>query len=89
MYNRALDKEVVDDLTSEGFTAYTKWKDVQGAGNKGPHLGDAVWPQLNNMLFLVIKTDSEREKIKSLMENIKKIHPGEGLQLFTFNVDEL
>ena len=89
MYNRALDKEIVDLLIENNFTGYTKWRDVQGSGNKEPHLGDSVWPQLSNMLFLAVKTDTEKRLLSSLMNEIKKRHPAEGVQMFSFKLTEM
>ncbi|MGQ9615564.1 MAG: PG0541 family transporter-associated protein [Spirochaetota bacterium] len=81
VYDRAIDEEILDVLNELEIQDYTKWRDVQGVGSHDPHMGDSVWPGLNNVLMVVIdeyKKDILLEKIKSLQSSFT----GVGLRAF-------
>ena len=52
VYDRAIEEEVIDMLEETGLPFYTKWKDVVGVGVHDPHLGDHIWPGLNNVVMI-------------------------------------
>lgn len=68
-YDRAIDEEVMDVLTSCCVENYTRWHDVSGMGTTGPHLGDHVWPALNNVMMAVV--DSERKP--EILERVRRL----------------
>lgn len=87
IYDRAIDEEVLDLLQELEIKYYTKWKDVLGVGRNDPHLGDAVWPGLNNVLMIVI----DDEKKSAILNNVKALQrrfPSVGLRAFVVPVLE-
>ena len=54
---------------------------VTGAGFSNPKLGDAVWPQLNEMLIIYCQKE-EAEKIVELVKEIREKYPMEGIACF-------
>jgi hypothetical protein len=88
IYDRAIDEEVLDLLKELEIKYYTKWKDVLGVGRNDPHLGDAVWPGLNNVLMIVI----DEEKKSVLLQNVRalqRMFPSVGLRAFMVPVVEM
>lgn len=77
----------VDEDFVEGFKKYkigshfTKISGVTGAGFSNPKLGDAVWPQLNEMIIVYCPKD-EAEKIVDLVKEIREKYPMEGVACF-------
>jgi hypothetical protein len=71
IYDRAIDEEVLETLTDCCIERFTRWHDVTGVGANGPHLGDHVWPALNNVMMAVISAgdvDNVLGEIRSLQE---------------------
>ncbi len=60
---------------------YTKITKVQGAGYNNPHLGDAIWPQLNTM-YIIYCTEEEAVKIVEIVRNLRKVYVTEGIACF-------
>ena len=60
---------------------YTKISPVMGAGYSNPHLGDAVWPQLNTM-YIIYCGEEEAEKIKQIVVKLRKLFITEGIGCF-------
>jgi hypothetical protein len=68
-YDRAIDEEVLDVLTSCCIDNYTRWQDVSGVGSTGPHLGDHVWPAMNNVMMTVVPEDRKVE----ILERVRRL----------------
>ena len=76
IHDRAIDEEVNDVLKESDISCYTKWKDVVGKGTHDPHMGDHVWPGLNNVTMVIIKSsemNSLMDKIKALQSNFPAV----------------
>jgi hypothetical protein len=87
VYDRAIDEEINDVLNRLDMRYYTKWKDVVGVGRHDPHLGDPVWPGLNNVLMIV----TQREKKEGLLDQIRTVRSqfaSAGLRVFVLPVME-
>jgi hypothetical protein len=72
IYDRAIDEEVLDILRSCCLENYTRWQDVSGVGSTGPHLGDHIWPALNNVMMAVVPAERQSEileRVRSLQED--------------------
>jgi hypothetical protein len=67
VYDRAIDEELIDVLEELDIRYYTKWQNVLGVGRHDPHLGDDVWPGLNNVIMTVVRA----EKKDLLLERVK------------------
>jgi hypothetical protein len=71
IYDRAIDEEILDTLTVCCIDRYTRWHDASGVGESGPHLGDHIWPALNNVMMTVVEVEKKDEilkKIRALQE---------------------
>jgi hypothetical protein len=58
-------------LTACSIDKYTRWHDASGVGESGPHLGDHIWPALNNVMMTVVtmeKKDEILSKVRALQE---------------------
>ncbi len=60
---------------------YTKISPVMGSGYSNPHLGDAVWPQLNT-LYIIYCSQEDAEKIKQIVIKLRKLFVTEGIGCF-------
>lgn len=79
-------RELLDEMDVSGFT---ELDDVKGKGHQtGYHLGTPVYPDLNNMLFII----EDDEKLNELIKRLKSMNeefPEEGLKVFTVPVEEV
>jgi hypothetical protein len=78
-YDRAIDEEVLDILRSCSIDYYTRWQDVSGVGSTGPHLGDHVWPALNNVMLTVVPEERHSE-ILDRVRRLREDFPFTGLR---------
>lgn len=85
IHDRAIDEEVGDLLSALDLQYYTKWKDVVGVGEKDPHLGDHVWPGLNNVTMVVVEEGKEERLMKSV-KALQAAFPSVGLRAFVVPV---
>jgi len=85
IHDRAIDEEVGDLLSALDLQYYTKWKDVVGVGEKDPHLGDHVWPGLNNVTMVVVEEGKEEKLMKSV-KALQAAFPSVGLRAFVVPV---
>jgi hypothetical protein len=88
IHDRAIDEEVNDVLKDADIEYFTKWRDVVGTGSHDPHLGDHVWPGLNNVTLAIVesgKKDDLINRIKALQE----IFPSVGLRAFVTHVVDM
>jgi hypothetical protein len=88
MYDRAIDEEVIDALIASKINFYSKWREVVGVGRHDPHLGDHIWPGLNNAIMVVIDKEKKRElfnKIQALQDRYSAV----GLRAFVIPVLEI
>lgn len=82
IFSAAVDEDFMDGFKKKGIGAhFTKISGVTGAGFSNPKLGDAVWPQLNEMIIVYCPKD-EAEKIIELAEKIRDKYPMEGIACF-------
>ena len=89
VYNDILDNAVREILDEMDVCGFTELEGVKGKGSStGFHLGTPVYPDLNNMLFII----EDGETIQMLAERLKALKeefPEEGLKIFTVPVSEL
>ncbi|NOY23640.1 MAG: hypothetical protein GXO70_09065 [Acidobacteria bacterium] len=89
VYSSILDNAVREVLDEMNVCGFTELENVKGKGPRtGFHLGTSVYPDLNNMLFII----EDAEKIAVLADELKKMEkefPDEGLKLFTVPIEEL
>ncbi len=79
--------QALDEDFTEAFKKYkvaahfTKINPVMGAGFSNPHLGDAIWPQLN-IMFIIYCSESDAETIKKIVTDMRRLYPTEGVGCF-------
>ncbi|MBP5283101.1 MAG: hypothetical protein J6Y93_00335 [Treponema sp.] len=89
IFSQALEEDFIQ-LFSERKIAcrYTKLRDVMGAGYSNPHLGDAIWPQLN-MMYIIYCPEDESKKIIQVVEELREKYMGEGISCFISEATEV
>jgi len=88
-YNEAIDMEVMEVLTNCALKNYTKITSVFGKGtSSGTHLGNDIWPGLNNVLYVVCDEKQAKQMLACVRELRKKLGQ-EGIKAFVLPVDEL
>lgn len=88
-YNEAIDDEVMDIVEKASVGSYSKVGGSYGKGKKsGTHLGDEIWPGLNNILFIYCKEDSARKVIDEL-KMLRRELGHLGVKAFMWNADEV
>ncbi len=89
IYNEAIDEEILESLQACCIEYFTKWQRVLGKGQASePHLGNNVWPGVNNVCIAVVddkKVPPILSKIKELRQNLGK----EGIKAFVLPVEEI
>jgi hypothetical protein len=84
-YDRAIDEEVLDVLTSCCIEHYTRLHDASGVGSTGPHLGDHVWPALNNVMMAVV-SEERKSEILDRVRRLQEDFPYTGLRAMVLPV---
>ncbi len=80
--NRSVEEDILEAFSREGVAKYyTKFTGVQGVGNSGPRMGDAVWPE-ENVVFVVWCEEEEAQQIARVVAKVKQRYPHEGIKLF-------
>ncbi len=86
--SQALDEDFTEEFEKNNLSKYyTKISPVMGSGNSNPHLGDAIWPQLNT-LYIIYCSEEDAEKIKQIVVKLRKLFVTEGIGCFIGNGTE-
>ena len=88
IFNGPLEPEVRDLLKNAQVVHYTRWENVKGVGETGPHFDDEVWPSVNIALMFSL----ENEKKESVAEGVRKIReqfPDEGIRMLVSPLEEM
>ena len=89
VYNEALDNEIMEILESCVLKNYTKVSRVFGRGiSSGTHLGNDIWPGLNNILYVACEEPQAKE-MNSGVRDLKSKVGHEGVKAFVLPVDEV
>jgi hypothetical protein len=80
--NHSVEENIIDALKKEGVAKnYTKYPTIFGVGTSGPRMGDAIWPEQN--FSMVIWCEKEEARIiRSVVKEIKKQYPDEGIKIY-------
>ncbi len=89
VYNEAIDDEVMEILSRSALKNYTKLTKTYGKGEaSGAHLGNDIWPGLNNILYIACRDDEARRLAEEI--RIARITLGkEGIKAFTIPLEEI
>ena len=69
IHELSIDEEILEILKNLTLKNYTKFLDIQGVGENGPHLGDHIWPALNNATMVVAGEDL----LEPLLQGVKEV----------------
>jgi len=56
-------------------------RETLGNGASGPRMGTAVWPE-ENSLFVIYTGQRETEIVRSILREMRRAHPNNGLAAF-------
>jgi hypothetical protein len=88
-YNEATDMEVMEALEDCSIKSYSKIKGTFGKGTiSGTHLGNDIWPGLNNIIYAVCR-EEESVRIISRIKDLRKEIGREGIKAFVFPVEDI
>lgn len=87
IYSNAVDEEMVE-IIKRSTNGYTKFLDVQGEGHGEPHLGNHIWPSLNNCIITLCDAKTEKS-IAAEIENLRKKFPTIGIRIISSPVDRV
>jgi len=80
--NKSIQADMFDAFKKADIVKhYTLIPIVLGIGNSGPRMGDHIWPE-ENFSITVYCNDSEAEKIKTVISELKTFFTSEGIKLF-------
>jgi len=89
VYNEAVDDEVMDALDDCALKNYTKLTGVYGSGAvSGTHLGNDIWPGLNNILYVACNA-KEAQRLVSGIKEMRKTLGKEGVKAFIMPLEEV
>ena len=89
VYNEAVDDEVMDILSRTALKNYTKLIKTYGKGEaSGTHLGNDIWPGLNNILYIACK-DTEAKRLAEEIRVARITLGKEGIKAFTMPLEEM
>ena len=87
-YNEAIDDEVMEVLAGCVLTNYTKLTKSFGKGTtSGTHLGNDIWPGLNNILYVACK-DDEAKRLMACVRSLRAKLGREGIKAFIMPIEE-
>lgn len=88
-YNEAIDDEVMEVLEVCALKNYTKITKVFGKGStSGTHMGNDIWPGLNNMIYAACNDDDAKQLMSYIKHLRQKLGP-EGVKAFVMPIDEV
>lgn len=82
IFSQAVKEDFFDIFRREKVAYnYTVVSNVTGSGCSNPKMGDAIWPQLNE-LMIIFCSEEEANKIVEVVQMVRKIYPAEGIACF-------
>lgn len=88
-YNEAIDDEVMDTLEGCALKNYTKITKVFGKGStSGTHLGNDIWPGLNNLIYAACN-DGDAKQLIACIKKLREKLGAEGVKAFVMPIDEV
>ena len=88
-YNEAVDDEVMEIVNGCGPQNYSKIRRTFGKGtNSKTHMGNDVWPGLNNILYIACE-DAQADQIIIGIDNLRKSLSKEGVKAFVMPLEQV
>ena len=87
-YNEAMNDEVMEVLQNCAMKNFTQVKGAFGKGvTSGTHLGNDIWPGLNNILWVVCE-EPQAKQMLSCVKQLRKQLGAEGIKAFVLPVED-
>ncbi|MEA1910918.1 MAG: hypothetical protein U9N32_04465 [Spirochaetota bacterium] len=84
--NRSIQDDMFDAFNKANIVKhYTLIPVVFGMGNSGPRMGDHIWPE-ENFCLIIYCDETEADKIKSVISELKAFFTNEGIKLFEISI---
>jgi len=83
IFSQALEEDVfkaLKDITEAQF--FTLIPGVRGKGYTTPKMGDAVWPEENELMIIYCKDARAATEIEGAINRLQKKYTNEGLAIF-------
>lgn len=82
MANQSIEEDLHDMFKQNGIVEhFTTISGVTGVGNKGPRMGNHIWPEENFILIVYCEEDVVA-KIRSVIKTLKQKFTDEGIKMF-------
>lgn len=82
IFSQAVEEDFFEHFRREKIAYhYSKIDNVTGVGFSNPKLGDAIWPQLNEIMVIYCPSE-EAEKIVGVVNKLREHYPAEGIACF-------
>lgn len=82
IFSQAVEEDFLEEFKKRKIGLhYSKISNVTGAGFSNPKLGDAIWPQTNEIIIVYCKNE-EAEEIITLVKQLRDHYPAEGIACF-------
>lgn len=89
VYNEAMDQEVMEVLGGCAMKSYTKIEKAFGRGIiSGAHLGNDIWPGLNNILYVACE-EKQAAQMLSCVKELRKTLSQEGIKAFVWDIESM
>ena len=89
IFSQAVEEDIFEKFREHNVGShFSKISIVTGAGFSNPKLGDAIWPQVNEIIIVFCKKD-EAEEIKNIIHELREVYPAEGIACFISKAKEL
>ena len=88
IFNSPLEPEVRELLKNAQVAHYTRWENVKGVGETGPHFDDEVWPSVNIALMFTLE-DEKKNVVAEKVRKIREEFPDEGIRMLVLPLDEI
>jgi nitrogen regulatory protein PII len=88
-YNEAVEIEIMEVMSACGVQNYSKIGRTYGKGaTSGTHLGNDVWPGLNNILYVACD-NAQADEIVSSVNKLRKTIGKEGVKAFVMPLEQI
>ena len=82
MYSQALVEDILGAISKiEGAQHYSIIPGVRGKGYSVPKMGDAVWPEINELMIIYCDEKTVAD-IEAAIGKVQKRYPNEGVAFF-------
>ncbi len=87
--NQSIEEDFFSRLEKEQIKRfYTKFVDAEGEGCQIPKKGTPIWPQLNNVIVMVLE-DEYIPAVRQIVEDLRSEFPDEGVFASVSDVETL